>query len=305
MLRAFGVAGMAGLVGLVAPGPVPFEKPPPVVTEPVTAEPSKRLKPSEPAEPAKPSGPSVPSAPVADEPVPDEPAPPTVPIPLEPVPGETPIPPGVPPREAQIRSVTVRPGDPVIRAKGAVRLVVDVVARGVAGDGVRVVVEHGKARTAAPEGAAATGSGWETWRFMPATAFTRWYPTGLWTVTATARGADGRTAVAHTTFRLRHDTLLEGVDTQRHDRRVSVSGTLLRVDPKGRLDYRPYRSQDVQIEFRRRGSSEWKVVDTATTDDYGWFRESVRFHGGGQWRAQFAGTDDYAPEASSGKGPFH
>jgi hypothetical protein len=45
-------------------------------------------------------------------------------------------------------------------------------------------------------------------------------------------------------------------------------------------------------------------MGVVTTDRYGWFRKTTRSPGAGQWRAEYSGTDHYAPEVSSGKRPY-
>ncbi|MEV7804725.1 hypothetical protein AB0O28_17435 [Microbispora sp. NPDC088329] len=281
-----------------------------------------------------------------------------------------------------IRSVEVRPSDPVVGPSGSVRLVVDVVARGA--DRVSVVLEPGRAPsggdgpggepgkepepdatpspgdavpmpsvpsdpvspepvspgTAVPAavpaalpavplpglGGLASGampgvvgaspprgrparrisparpgesSGeWETWRFLPDKPLSRWYPSGPWTVTATAVNARGERAVARTEFNLRRATEIEGLKVTRDGDGVRVTGTLLRVDPVGRVDYRPFAGQRVRICFRPAGSSRWRTVGEAVTRRDGWFSARVRADGEGTWRAAYAGTSRYAADAS-------
>ncbi|WP_182886206.1 hypothetical protein [Microbispora sp. H10885] len=284
-----------------------------------------------------------------------------------------------------IRSVVVRPSDPVVGPAGSVRLVVDVVARGA--DRVSVVLEPGRAPSAGGEepggdepggegpggeepgsggpgkgepgkgepggeddpgdgppppfgdavpmpglsglatavpgivgaarhgraagpvpagGDSATGGdgatgGWETWRFLPDRPLSRWYPSGPWTVTATAVDARGGTAVARAVFHLRRATEIEGLKVARgrggDDTRVT--GTLLRVDPGGRVDYRPFPGQRVRISFRPAGSSEWRPVGEAVTRRDGWFSARTREDGQGAWRAEYAGSPRYAADVSS------
>ncbi|XVQ82676.1 hypothetical protein ACQP2K_27950 [Microbispora siamensis] len=260
-----------------------------------------------------------------------------------------------------IRSVEVRPSDPVVGPSGSVRLVVDVVARGA--DRVSVVLEPGRAPSGgddaggepepdatppppsgdavpvpsvspdptAPQGPAVpaavplpglgglasaampgvmgasrdgrparrVSSGeWETWRFFPDKPLSRWYPSGPWTVTATAVNARGERAVARVGFNLRRATEIEGLKVVRDGDGVRVTGTLLRVDPVGKVDYRPFAGQRVRICFRPAGSSRWKTVGEAVTRRDGWFTARVRADGEGAWRAEYAGTSRYAADAS-------
>ncbi|MEW9531118.1 hypothetical protein [Microbispora sp. NPDC049125] len=296
------------------------------------------------------------------------------------------------PADLAIRSVTVRPGAPVVGPSGSVRLVVDVSARGAAR--VSVEVEPGRPdgpeqpeqpgqpgqpgqpeepepsavppeepaappfqepfqqpfqeygpRPAAPApgapaqipprpgglagltpsqvprfvgttlgrgGApwflpmrttrAGAGQEWETWRFLPEKALSRWYPSGPWTVTATAWDARGGVVTARTTFALRRATSLEGVKAVRDgDEGVRVTGTLLRVDPVGRVDYRPFPGQRVTVSYRRGGSGEWRPLGRAFTRRDGWFSTRLRAPGDGVWRAEYSGTTHYAPDVSAEK----
>lgn len=273
-----------------------------------------------------------------------------------------------------IRSIVVRPSDPVVGPSGSVRLVVDVVARGA--DRVSVVLEPGRAPSeddepgeepepdvtpsppsgdavpvpsaspdpVVPPGTAVPGtvpgavpvgvpaavplpglgglasavvprmtgrsrdgrparrisSGeWETWRFLPDKPLSRWYPHGPWTVTATAVNARGERAVAHAGFNLRRETQIEGLKVAREGNGVRVTGTLLRVGPGGKVDYRPFAGQRVRIRFRPEGSSRWKTVGEAVTREDGWFSAKVRADGEGAWRAEYAGTPRYAAETSA------
>ncbi|MEU8059297.1 hypothetical protein [Microbispora bryophytorum] len=270
-----------------------------------------------------------------------------------------------------VRSVEVRPSDPVVGPSGSVRLVVDVVARGA--DRVNVVLEPGRAPSGGDEpggepgkepepavtpsppsgdavpvpvpvpvpsaspdpvvppgaalpatvplpglgglasaamprvmGASRDGrpvrrisSGeWETWRFLPDKPLSRWYPSGPWTVTATAVNAQGEQAVARVEFNLRRATEIEGLKVVRDGDDVRVTGTLLRVDPVGKVDYRPFAGQRVRIRFRPAGSSHWKTVGEAVTRRDGWFSARVRADGEGAWRAEYPGTSRYAADAS-------
>ncbi|WP_169985890.1 hypothetical protein [Microbispora sp. H10836] len=271
------------------------------------------------------------------------------------------------PGDLAIRSVEVRPSDPVVGPSGSVRLVVDVVARGA--ERVSVVLEPGRAPSgddepgtepepdvspSPPSGDAvpvpsaspdpgfpapavpapvpavgplpglgglasampgmvgvspaggrsawrvspASSGEWETWRFLPDKPLSRWYRSGPWTVTATAVNARGERAVARAGFNLRRATEIDGLKAVRDGDAVRVTGTLLRVDPIGKVDYRPFAGQRVEIRFRPAGSPRWRTVGEAVTRRDGWFSARVRADGEGTWRAEYAGTSRYAADAS-------
>ncbi|MFC4590029.1 hypothetical protein [Sphaerisporangium corydalis] len=211
----------------------------------------------------------------------------------------------VPDRPA-IRSVKVRPGAPVAGPKGAVRLVVEVVARGASGPrGVTLRVEPGGRRRMRAPGGAAGGSGpdWEIWRFNPPVGLTRWYPAGRWRAVATARNARGARATATATFLFRKATTFSRVRVTRAKRRahaVRVTGTLMRVDPTGRFDYWTFPRQRVTLQFRKHAKGRWKKVATTRTNGDGDFARRVR-RARGTWRVVYPGTRHYADVSTSAR----
>ncbi|MEU3167434.1 hypothetical protein [Streptosporangium sp. NPDC006930] len=258
-----------------------------------------------------------------------------------------PVPVGAPAAAVEdltIRSVTLRPATPVVGPADSVRMVIEVVARGVTGpEGVRIKVEPGappaSANTSFPvtasrsgtparpgpgrgpalapgpvpgpassarlaPGAAGTtsggggsrpGTGWETWRFAPERSLNRWYPAGPWTVSVTAKGADGAEVTGHTGFLLKRLTRFGGVEAVREGSGVRVTGVLNRVDPQGDLDYAPFPGQPVEILHRPGEKARWTKVAGATTDSRGHFTRAVGDRTGGEWRIRFQGTNHYAP----------
>ncbi|MBG0816853.1 hypothetical protein [Planomonospora sp. ID82291] len=218
-----------------------------------------------------------------------------------------------------IRSITLRPSAPVVHPDRPVRLIIEVVARGVSGrDGVTIKVEPGAPPASPPSADSPSpadapqdwqpepGSaqrlpepGWRTWRFLPERRLNRWYPTGLWTVTATAKGQDGSRVVRHAGFRLRHATDFSALQVRRADRGVQIRGVLNRLDPEGYLDYAPFPRQPVEILHRPARGEEWTTVATATTDRGGRFVRKLRGHRGGEWRVRFPGTNRHAPETET------
>ncbi|MGJ6961848.1 hypothetical protein ACSDR0_08020 [Streptosporangium sp. G11] len=254
-----------------------------------------------------------------------------------------PVPVGAPAAAVEdltIRSVTLRPANPVVGPADSVRMVIEVVARGVAGPGgVRIKVEPGappaSANTSFPvtssrpgeparpgpgRGPALApgpvpapivsarlapgtaerivsrpGEGWETWRFAPEKSLSRWYPAGPWTVSVTAKGANGAEATGHTRFLLKRLTRFGGVEAVREGSGVRVTGVLNRVDPQGDLDYAPFPGQPVEILHRPGEKADWTKVAGATTDSQGRFARTVGDRTGGEWRIRFQGTNHYAP----------
>ncbi|MFC4062077.1 hypothetical protein ACFOWE_27560 [Planomonospora corallina] len=210
-----------------------------------------------------------------------------------------------------IRSITLRPENPVVHPDRPVRLVIEVVARGASGrEGVTIKVEPGAPPASAPqagpqnrqqeeESVQRREPGWRTWRFLPERRLTRWYPTGLWTVTAVAKASDGTRVVRHSTFRLRHAADFSAVQVRREDGAVRVRGVLNRLDPQGYLDYAPFPRQRVKIMHRPERGGAWEAVATAATDRTGRFTRKIRGHRGGEWRVYFPGTGRHAPELSA------
>ncbi|MBB3733500.1 hypothetical protein [Nonomuraea dietziae] len=142
------------------------------------------------------------------------------------------------------------------------------------------------------------GDGWETWRFMPSQGLTRFYPSGVWTITATAKAEDGSTVTEHHTFNLRHETKLGDleIDRVRGAKAVRLSGTLRRVDPNGYADFAPFGKQRLEISYRRTETEEWQQVATVDTAATGRFERRVDGRMHGQWKVHYAGNDSYAAE---------
>ncbi|MEU0570790.1 hypothetical protein ABZ297_36095 [Nonomuraea sp. NPDC005983] len=241
--------------------------------------------------------------------------------------------------ELSIREINVRPAEPVVTPDNSIRLLVDVVARGARGkNGVTISVEPGTPpgpvigsewqdpgpgaaadmigppapqaprpqprvpeMTSWPDGRReARGEGWETWRFLPDKALTRYYPAGTWTVTATARGADGETLTRYASFQLRRETKLSAVqaDKASGSRAVRLTGSLNRVNPRGYTDYSPFAEQQVEIQWRKDEASAWERAGAATTTSEGTFTKTIANRTGGSWRVQYPGTSHYAPDFS-------
>ncbi|MEU8249590.1 hypothetical protein [Nonomuraea sp. NPDC048916] len=143
--------------------------------------------------------------------------------------------------------------------------------------------------------------GWETWRFLPDKGLNRFYPAGTWTVTATAKGADGTTVTEYASFQLRRQTRLTAVRASRARgaESVRVEGSLTRVGPKGVVDYAPFAGQEVEILWRQDSTGAWQRAGVATTGERGDFGATVTGRSGGYWRARYPGTGHYAPALSS------
>lgn len=222
--------------------------------------------------------------------------------------------------ELAINGITVRPAEPVVRPSGSVRLVIDVIAKGVVGkDGVTIKVEPGAPPAQAPSAPAGPspspspalrlahavpqqgGDGWETWRFLPEKGLNRFYPAGPWTITATARGDAGETVTQYSSFQLRRETRLTSVHVgkARETHGVRLSGWLNKVDPSGYSDYVPFGGQQVEILYRKQDTDAWEVAGTTVTKSTGAFGRTIQDRTGGYWRIRFPGTGHYAPKASS------
>ncbi|MFC4010393.1 hypothetical protein ACFOY2_24420 [Nonomuraea purpurea] len=298
--------------------------------------------------------------------------------------------------EPAIRSITVRPADPVVGARDSVRLVIDVIAKGANGkDGVTVKVEPGAppgpvlsakppaldtpaqpaqpADPAQPDlppqsdlpaqpdqqsqpdqpeqsdledttplrpdlgsfqsqptimtppeqspntglGQDATGGasteafspfdwhrvatpparmrdGWETWRFLPDKRLNRYYPTGVWTITATVRGQNGATVTEYETFQFKRATKLSSVRVEKAGDDVRLRGSLTRIDPRGFTDFGPFAKQPLQILWRAEAAAAWQQVAQTHTDGAGAFVSTVQDRSEGFWRIRYPGTGHYA-----------
>ncbi|TDD04969.1 hypothetical protein E1292_18050 [Nonomuraea deserti] len=256
--------------------------------------------------------------------------------------------------ELAIRSITVRPAEPVVGPKGSVRLVIDVVARGTRGKhGVAVKVEPGSPpapalssktpaldkptatptpsrspspkvsaaprlatggepaadlppmmawRVGSPATQAAAAEGWETWRFLPDKRLNRYYPTGTWTIAATATGPGGATVTEYESFQFRRDTKLASVRVDgTAGGKVRLRGSLTRVDPRGLTDYGPFAKQTLEVLWRADESSAWERIGEVRTDAAGSFATTVSGRTGGFWRVRYPGTGHYAADVSKSR----
>ncbi|WP_043628018.1 hypothetical protein [Nonomuraea candida] len=154
--------------------------------------------------------------------------------------------------------------------------------------------------TGAARMAADTPDGWQTWRFLPDKRLNRFYPAGTWTITATAKGANGRTVTQYASFELKRETKLSAVRAEKSARAdgVRLRGSLTRVDPRGLTDYGPFGKQRLEVLWRPDASSAWTRVGETTTDAAGAFVGTVKGRTGGYWRVRFPGTGHYAANVS-------
>ncbi|WP_283132903.1 hypothetical protein [Rhizohabitans arisaemae] len=225
----------------------------------------------------------------------------------------------------EIRSVTVRPDTPVVYDGGSVRVVVEVVARGVTEKGVKITVEpdrRGKASPAprptprptvqatpvvssSPSRTGRRSSGeWQTWRFLPAKALDKRYPPGRWTVTVTATDDAGTSATRSVHFWLKRNAGITGFSADpepvRRNGQLTLRGRLTRLEPSVHGGYVNWGGQRVYIEFREHGGETWERVASAVTERDGRFTVTLRPIEDGTWRAVFPGTVEYAMEISEG-----
>ncbi|MFC4121166.1 hypothetical protein [Nonomuraea zeae] len=146
--------------------------------------------------------------------------------------------------------------------------------------------------------------GWEIWRFLPDKKLTRFYPTGTWTITATARGETGMTVTEYASFQFRRDTKLSSVRAEKAAGSaggVRVRGSLSRIDPRGLTDYGPFAKQPLEVLWRADATATWEEVGRTTTDAAGAFVTNVPDRSGGYWRIRYAGTGHYASDVSKAR----
>ncbi|MFI7133135.1 hypothetical protein ACIBQ1_46190 [Nonomuraea sp. NPDC050153] len=145
--------------------------------------------------------------------------------------------------------------------------------------------------------------GWETWRFLPDKQLNRFYPTGIWTISVTAKGAGGRAVTEYASFQFRRDTKLSSVRADKLEGTdlVRLRGALRRVDPRGYTDYGPFAKQQLEILWRGDESSAWEQIGQTTTDASGTFETTVTGRSGGLWRVRYPGTGHYASDASKAR----
>ncbi|WP_188193983.1 hypothetical protein [Nonomuraea sp. SYSU D8015] len=139
---------------------------------------------------------------------------------------------------------------------------------------------------------------WQTWRFLPDKRLSRYYPTGTWTVTATATGKGGATVTEYAAFQLKREARLSSVRVEQARGAVRLRGSLTRVDPRGLTDYGPFGRQRLEILWRPDTASSWEQVGETTTDAAGAFVTTIPGRTAGHWRVRYTGTEHYAPDAS-------
>jgi hypothetical protein len=152
-----------------------------------------------------------------------------------------------------------------------------------------------------PGPVARMADGWETWRFLPDKKLTRFYPTGTWTITATAKGESGTTVTEYASFQFRRGTKLSSVRAEKSaggSGGVRVRGSLARIDPRGLTDYGPFAKQPLEILWRPGTTGTWEEVGRTMTDAAGAFVAKVPDRSEGYWRIRYPGTGHYAPVLS-------
>jgi hypothetical protein len=153
----------------------------------------------------------------------------------------------------------------------------------------------------APNPAARMTDGWETWRFLPDKRLTRYYPTGTWTITATAIDKDGAKVTEYASFQFRRESKLSSFRVEESKSAVRLGGSLTRVDPRGLTDYGPFGRQRLEILWRPDTATGWERVGETMTDGAGTFTSTISDRKGGLWRVRYTGTGHYAPDVSKSR----
>ncbi|MER6827979.1 hypothetical protein ABT352_18515 [Streptosporangium sp. NPDC000563] len=135
----------------------------------------------------------------------------------------------------------------------------------------------------------------DLWRFT--TSFDESDFEGRWVAIADAYDKDGKKVTDEVNFSVVHEKA-EKAETRvyrfsanpervRKGRSVYFTGSL-QVDDRR---WKGVRGEEVEIYFRKRGSSAWKYVTSADTNWQGKFRAKARATKSGDYRAIFDGTD--------------
>ncbi|MER6170059.1 hypothetical protein [Streptosporangium sp. NPDC001681] len=142
----------------------------------------------------------------------------------------------------------------------------------------------------------------DLWRFT--TSFDASDFEGRWVAIADAYDKDGKKVTDEVNFSVKHEKK-EKAETRVY--RFSASPESVRkgrwVYFTGRLQvndhrWKDVRGEEVEIYFRKRGSSAWKFVTSADTGWKGTFRAKARATKSGEYRAIFDGTDDLSESRS-------
>ncbi|MFI6507810.1 hypothetical protein ACIBCT_09410 [Streptosporangium sp. NPDC050855] len=137
----------------------------------------------------------------------------------------------------------------------------------------------------------------DLWRFT--TSFDENDFEGRWVATADAYDKDGKKVTDEVNFSVEHKDA-EKLDTRVY--RFSANPDVVRkgrwVYFTGRLQvndddrWTSARREEVEIYFRKRGSSAWKYVTSTDTGRRGAFYAKARAYKSGEYRAVFDGTDE-------------
>ncbi|WP_326642436.1 hypothetical protein OG884_04515 [Streptosporangium sp. NBC_01755] len=142
----------------------------------------------------------------------------------------------------------------------------------------------------------------DLWRFT--TSFDASDFEGRWVAIADAYNKDGKKVTDEVNFSVKHEKK-EKAETRVY--RFSADPNSVRkgrsVYFTGRLQvddhyWKGARGEEVEIYFRKRGSSAWKYVTSADTGWKGTFRAKARATKSGEYRAIFDGTDDLSESRS-------
>ncbi|MGW0590383.1 hypothetical protein [Streptosporangium sp. NPDC002607] len=142
----------------------------------------------------------------------------------------------------------------------------------------------------------------DLWRFT--TSFDASDFEGRWVAIADAYDKDGKKVTDEVNFSVKHEKK-EKAETRvyqfsaspesvRKGRWVYFTGRLQVNDHR----WKDVRGEEVEIYFRKRGSSAWKFVTSADTGWKGTFRAKARATKSGEYRAIFDGTDDLSESRS-------
>jgi 5-hydroxyisourate hydrolase-like protein (transthyretin family) len=197
-------------------------------------------------------------------------------------------------RALSVRIENIAPNPVVVKDNQETSVSIDVRTKDAVRVELRVRPVSNRLRTLAAKEPKFAHEG-DLWRFT--TSFGKNDPEGRWLAIATAYDKDGKSLSDRLSFAVQHVAVK--VDTRithfnaypgavRKGHRVYFSGRLQFWDGD---HWRGFKGQEVQIYFRRLGTSAFKWVASSSTDRRGEFSARTRAFRSGEYRAVFEGGD--------------
>ncbi|MGJ6964623.1 hypothetical protein ACSDR0_22175 [Streptosporangium sp. G11] len=200
-----------------------------------------------------------------------------------------------------VRIDNVNPNPVVVKGDDDTRVTIEVRTTEATRVELRLRPVSDQARTQAAQEPRLLHEG-DLWRFT--TSFDENDFEGRWVAIADAYDKDGKKVTDEVNFSVAHEQdekaetrvyrFSANPDSVRKGRWVYFTGRLQVDDDR----WKGVRGEEVEIYFRKRGSSAWKFVTSPDTGRYGTFHARARAYTSGEYRAVFDGTDELSESRS-------